>query len=337
MCTVNFTLKLIDKSFDKYLNDFLEIYSKNININIRTDTNDIIYWIDNYNTLSKISSLYVFGLFLNEKPIGYCQIVYFHDMKMIFIDYIAITKEYRGVSFNAFISLIKQYFENKKIVILLYVTEVPYYSNSLIPSTESEKLSYFLKKKLGMKSIKALYYQPELGLSNEDTQMMATLLIKFECEEPHMDTIGKKVYLNILYTIYEKHYLFWYKSLMTNNEYSIYKEKIRIITKSIERSLENIDILELNGLSNSSIIYPIPKQEGKWKNNIKLILAIIFSFLVSFLIIFALVKIISSFFEFDIGNSIGIISSAGTSALFIFGLWRLRNEDINQIIEKILN
>ena len=93
--SATYELRRIKNSKDSVLTKALGIYSQNIDPLLRTDTREIIYWLDNYNN-SYRDKFFLLGLHLNGQLIGYAQIAYFTEEKIVFIDYIVIEQGRRG-------------------------------------------------------------------------------------------------------------------------------------------------------------------------------------------------------------------------------------------------
>src|SRR5437868_7979044 len=140
-----YELRRIKSSADKSLGRALNIYSQNIDPLIRTDTREIIYWLDNYNKQFK-DQFYLVALYLNDLIIGYAQFAYFKEEKIVFIDYLAIEKNSRkNNTFYEFIEKIKEFFIDEEIEYNFIVTEVGYFRQTKEPTEVARNLIRLLK------------------------------------------------------------------------------------------------------------------------------------------------------------------------------------------------
>jgi len=86
-------LKLIKNSKDSDLLLGINILNKYIPSNLNINSNELVYWIDNYNKEFN-DKLYCYIIKYNNIVIGWFQFTHFID-KFIFIDYFIVEKQYR--------------------------------------------------------------------------------------------------------------------------------------------------------------------------------------------------------------------------------------------------
>lgn len=205
----NIKIILLDNIKDSlsYFNEALEIYSNEIPYNVRTDTNEIMYWFEEYNKIYK-DKLMIFALLFNNKTVGFIQIVYFQNALFATIDYVVIKKEFRKY-FSSFYILLLENIEKNLQKINFIVTEI---------DAENKVLERLAKIK-GFESL-GNYIQPPMS-GMEDTEIIAKLLFKrIKKNETHIE---KNL---IIKTLYFDHYLRWYKPLLSNENYEQYKIKL---------------------------------------------------------------------------------------------------------------
>src|SRR5437764_6281427 len=94
--------------------DVLDIYVRNIAPSVRTNTNEIAFWLEHFRDRGK-DEFFVFGFYLNEIPIGYAEVAYFDGTQLFMIDYLVIDKAYRGNNtFFEFVDQLKSFLEKEK-------------------------------------------------------------------------------------------------------------------------------------------------------------------------------------------------------------------------------
>ena len=256
--TVSYKLKEFEQSSDRDYLEALRIYYEGTPTALKTDTNEISYWLDQYNATFD-DKLFIFGFYENKKVIGFAQLVYFKLEKIIVVDYLTIEKKYRGNNnFFQFIGCLKQFINKKRLDYNYIVTEIGYLSNNEIPSVKSAALIRLLKaQNFGV--IKSLYYQPRLGEINHESDMKAFLLIYTNSP---LKEIKKETFLQIVNTIYYKHYLRWYQSFIDIKDY---KNDLDATYRRIENSIEKKKAIQINGIRfEEAEIKEPPKQDHNW-------------------------------------------------------------------------
>lgn len=216
-----YKLRSFRNSKDKGFGDALSIYSKYFDSRSVTDTNEIIYWLnEDYKDFG--DSFHCFGLINNTEIIGYAQLAYFKSEKIVFVDYIAIDEKYRrSDAFYVFIYKIKEYIDCEKLSYNYVLAEIVINSHTKEPDRDSKTLIRLLKM-CGFGVIRTTYYQPRLGIYNKESDTNAILMLRSNIEENNIESIKKDTFLQFINTIYYKHYKRWY---------SIYEESIEAYDK----------------------------------------------------------------------------------------------------------
>ena len=80
----NYRIKLIMTSSDSDYANSVKIYSRVTPSDIRTNTNELTYWLD-HNSIGFKS--YFFSLFLNDRNIGLAMCTYLSSVKTVVIEY----------------------------------------------------------------------------------------------------------------------------------------------------------------------------------------------------------------------------------------------------------
>lgn len=239
----SYSVKLFESSESEDFISALNIYLDEIPFELKTSSQEIIYWIDNYSKKFN-DELLIFGFYENDTLIGFSQCVYFSSKQFIVIDYFIIASQYRGNhSFQMIVALLKKFFREYRYDYYYILTEVDFNS----------KLLLRLLKQNGFGEVQSKYFQPNLGVNNFDSLLDAKLLF-YPAEED--TTIKKEQYKTIIETIYNDHYVRWYSAFLTNKEISTYKNNIEklkrkfiiiLMTKSMfeEEKKQSIAIVNL--------------------------------------------------------------------------------------------
>lgn len=273
----SYTIKLFENSESKDFNSALNIYLDEIAFELKTSSQEIIYWINNYSKKFN-DELLIFGFYENDSLIGFSQCVYFLNKQFIVIDYFIIASQYRGNhSFQMIVALLKKFFR-----------EYNYDYNFIVTEVESDnKILLRLLKQNGFGEIQSKYFQPNLGINNFDSLLEAKLLY-YPAEEDK--TIKKESYTNIIETIYNDHYIRWYSEFLTTKEIGIYKDNIEKLKNKIYDDLKD-DIYVKGG--SKSINHYSEFSTKKDIGNTTILLIIIFTFTL-------LTLLLGKFFKFSL-------------------------------------
>lgn len=216
-----YRLKRFTSSDDKDFLRALKIYLENTDHNIITSTNEITYGLDFYNSKFSDLDFTALGLYLNKILIGYCQLVYFKEEKLVFIDYLVIDKSYRrNNTFYEFIEKIKEYFDAKDFHPFYIIVEVSLQGAST--ERESPGKTRHLIRLLKMNNfglIGSPYFQPMLGVTNYESNLDSILML-YPADEHK--AIKRETFLMILKTVYFKHYKRWYDMFLSEKEATEY-------------------------------------------------------------------------------------------------------------------
>jgi N-acetylglutamate synthase-like GNAT family acetyltransferase len=229
---VVYELKQFKSSRNKDLTRALALYSRNIEPFLRTDTREIIYWLDEY-PLRHTDQFIILGLYLNEMVIGYAQLAYFAEERLIFVDYIVVEKEFRkNNTFYEFVEEIKEFITAESIEFDFILAEVGGFDNKE-PSAATKNLIRLLKM-TGFGVVKTNYHHPRLGKANYESEFQSILMLYTPSEVKH---IKKETYLSFLKTIYFKHYQRWYANFFDEKDNAEYSNSL---IKLFEKSQENL-------------------------------------------------------------------------------------------------
>jgi hypothetical protein len=185
-------LKLIENTNNKDYFEGIKILNKYMTDNTSINSNELTYWIDNYNKKFD-NKFYCYVIKQNNKVIGWFQFVNFIN-KFIHVDYLVIEKECRNIEIFKIISN----FLNKlscNLIILETGNELPQH-NSIVR----------LYKTFGFKEFNFEYKEPKIivDLQNNKINWIEVPSTLMYC--------GKLIEINdILTEIFFNHYLRWYQ------------------------------------------------------------------------------------------------------------------------------
>lgn len=327
-----YELRQIRSSSDRNITKALNVYSKNIDPLIRTDTREILYWIDRYNQQFS-DRFYIVALYLNEVVIGYAQFAYFREEKLVFIDYVAIEKENRkNNTFYEFIEKIKDFFIEEGIEYNYIVTEVGYYKENKEPTEVTKNLIRLLKM-TGFGVVKMTYYQPMLGKLNYETEL-STVLMLYTANE--VKRIKIETFLLIIDTIYYKHYKRWYDRFLNEKEQVEYVSRLKELKSRIEQNLHKRDHIEINGYANLYTTNLPAKESSKYVRLAK-ILGVCAVFIALSIAVGSGVLFVKKKYDLD-QDAIKFIAffSLATVVFFTTLFYRSKNESIYSAIEKVI-
>jgi len=240
--STNYKLKAYSGSTDSDFAKALHIYTENIGATSLTDTNEIIYCLDNYSKHYKSSNFVVAGLYQNKLLIGYCQFIYIRDEKIIIIDYIAIDEKHRGLSvFYVFIEKIREFIYANGYEIKFLVGEVNIQNSQSNDIPIKAKSLVKLLKSNNFGEVKSLYFQPMLGVNNFESEQKSILML-YPANE--YESIKKETFSKIIETIYFKHYERWYKIFLTENDFITYSKHLHDLFKKVSDKTTPIIAIE---------------------------------------------------------------------------------------------
>lgn len=237
----SYMLKRFLNSHDPDFAAALLVYVRNTAPNIRTDTNEIVYWLDKFAATFN-DDFYVFGFYADHQLVGYAEAAYFKEQRLIALDYITIDEAYRRNNvFYEFVDHLKRHLEEAHPEYRYGIAEVTYGSGEQYPSQQS-RLTARLLKLQGFQVVRAPYYQPRLMLNDPESEMQADLLLYSPgpLESIHVDT-----YLAIVHTLYYDYYLKW-KSVIPGDS-SAYKKHLDGLYSKIQSAVKKRKTIPVNG------------------------------------------------------------------------------------------
>lgn len=311
----------------------LRLYAENIEPSYRTDTNELLYWIDNFKKRFN-DAFYIVGLYMNGTLIGYAQMAYFVEEKFVEVDYLVIDKAYRkNNSFYEFVDKIAEFIAEEQIVYDYIICEVGCYFEDAGPAESAKTLMRLLKMShFGV--IKCPYYVPRLGRRNYESQMRAVLMI-YATEE--LKQLQKETYLMITHTLLFKYYQRWYADFFTDDENAEYKRNLDFLNDKIEKEVEARKVIEINGYQNLLPLNPTDFSEIKAKKGIRVI-TFLTIFIISCIAFAFVVLSIQKKFKMDISNQATIMGIAIIIASIVTSLlFNKRSSILTKLVEKLID
>jgi len=250
---ISYKLKRFMSSSDSSYIDALRIYTSCISREGKTSTNEITYWLDHANKKSDTTELMFFGLFSNDVIIGYAEIAYVRNERLIIMDYMIVDNKYMSTSsFSTFFILLLEYFVKNDIDYDYIVTEILVKFDDI--ETKVDIIRLFENE--NFKVINALYIQPCLETSNLESNKEALLMIyQRNCSKT---SIKKETFFRIINSIYFDHYYTWDAPFFPNEKerndnYNKLKLDFEKIKSSICQEISSNEEIKLNGYKNKLI------------------------------------------------------------------------------------
>lgn len=236
-----FSLKRITDSNDKDYSTAISIYLDTTPPDIKTNSNEIVYWIEKKDTTNQFELL-VFALYFNDSIIGFAMVCYIPKYKTMIYDYIALKNEYRiNAVFFVYMNLIQAYVSSNEYDISYYIVEISNKNNGLSIDRESK----FFKKLIcleGFGVINAKYMTLPLGLESYESSFEAQIYIK---SNDNLNKIAKNTFLDIVQAIYYEYYLPWYTPFIVA-ELESYKKEIDKCYQHIEKQTSQEITFDIN-------------------------------------------------------------------------------------------
>lgn len=290
-----FSIRRVQKTTDEEYIAALRIYNETTPFEIRTETNEITYWLSQ-NPDNELFELYVFVLYLDDKMIGLSMTTYIKRTKVVVDEYLAVLEQYRiNTIFLIYLSLIQSYYKEHNIEYSYYVTEISNKNSGNDINRESQiSLKVLCTDEFG--KISAPYYTLPLGLDNHESNFEAILYIK---TNDTIKNVSKETYLQIVKSIYYDYSYSWYKKFLSRDELQKYHQEVErnynLILQKVSQE-DTINVVNSNCIAlNPSIMseqtartIPITKG-GKWKTTILICIVI---FVLPLLIILGYIKIL---------------------------------------------
>lgn len=234
----SFRLRLIDKSSDPDFILALKIYNETTPYEIKTNTNEIVFWLDQ-NRNDNFEPMF-FVLYFSNRISGFAMMTYIRSQRIVILEYLALESQYRVNSvFFTYINLLESYLNINQYDVAFILNEV----SNRRDGTDIDKESQLFSKLLcveGYGKINAPYYTPPLGNNNFESTFEAFLYAKSAGD---IHGLKKETYLEIVKSIYFDYYMLWYQFVMSENELTQYRSELDKAFHSISQQTKANDMI----------------------------------------------------------------------------------------------
>lgn len=263
----SFSIKSITDPTDKDYIKSLHVYNATTPVQIKTNSNEISYWISHDNPCFKI---FCFSLFIGKENAGFAMTAFLPKSKILVIDYIAIIDQYRNNTvFLSFFSLVQLYFKEIKLDIDYIVVEISNKNSGVDIDKESQMFLKFLCIE-DFRKIDIEYESLPLGINDGESQFSTFLYIK-SADKLHY--IEGKTFIHFVSSIYKDYYLEWFKPFFNEADFTTYSQNAIELLSQLEKQVSKISNVQLshsccvdgqmqNNLY-SNIDLPLTKQKSK--------------------------------------------------------------------------
>jgi hypothetical protein len=238
----HYSLRRLSGSRDPDFAAAIQLYVTNITPEARTNSNEIAFWADHY--AERFSDEFCLCCFyLDDRVIGFCELVYLKQEQIIVIDYLVLHRNYRASGeYFQFVKLLQKWIEEEEYEFDYVAGEVSFEVGGDVPS-ERSLLLVDLFRRLGFGVVNCTYYQPPLGLDNPQSDMRAHLVL---ASNGRISSVRRETLLKIVHAIYFLHYDRWYSAVLTNKE--TYRKCLVSRYAELERSTATKENIEVNGV-----------------------------------------------------------------------------------------
>lgn len=172
-----YELKPLTSSSDNAYVEAMKVYLRVMPADVKTDTNEIAYSLE-HPVAANGRKMFFFALRYQSATIGFAQFAFLPNQKVLFMDYLAISEDYKKNSiFYPFFSMIMIYFNDIGLNYDYFITEIGAQNHDEAVDNDSA----FLRKVLAMEDFKiidAKYKQPCLGIQKQESNIDAHLYLK---------------------------------------------------------------------------------------------------------------------------------------------------------------
>lgn len=219
----------------------LLLYVRNTPPPVRTDTNEITHWLENF-TRQFGDPFYVFGFYRDGQLVGFAEAAYLTEEHLVVFDYLVIDElNRRNNVFFEFVDHLKRYVESEHPEYRYGVVEACYGPGQEVPSQECALLTRLLKVQ-GFRVIRAPYYQPRMTLEDAESEMRGDLLI---WSPTPIDSLKTETYLGLVRAIYYRYYLPWQSIIPAEEEE--YRAHLQHLYSRMEREIGRKKTILVNG------------------------------------------------------------------------------------------
>lgn len=254
-----YELRRFTRAADPDFQAALQLYMRLIPGPIRTYSNEISHWLESYRSFAP-DQFCVFGLYRDESIIGYAQFAYFCRERVIAFDYLLLHEQHRSNGrYFQFVDLLKEWIDEQNWEIDYVIAEVAIDLAPREPNKQPPLIELF--KQAGFSVADCSYYQPQLGLDNEQSDIRAYFLVR---AGENMNSLTPAVFIRLVETIYFRHYERWYQPFLDDKKR--YKEALASRFGDIKAQAKDKGEIELDGVKDTmplKLSPPPPRRSNK--------------------------------------------------------------------------
>jgi hypothetical protein len=244
-----YELRRFSRTTDPDFQSALRLYVRLIPGPARTQSNEIVYWLENYQQF-KPDEFCVCGFYSNDAIIGYAQFAYFHAERIIAFDYLLLHEAHRGHGeYFQFVKLLKEWIDEQHWELDYVTAEVS--ADCDVANDRVRLVDLF--QQVGFAVVNCLYHQPHLGLNNPQSDIKVHFLVRPSAK---MLTMPAPVFVKIVETIYFKHYQRWYRPFL--DAPFEYDKLLRQRFAELTADAEHRKVVELDGIKSPVTAAPTP-------------------------------------------------------------------------------
>lgn len=244
-----YELRRFARSTDPDFVSALQLYIRLIPGPARTQSNEIVYWLERYSQFNP-DEFCVCGFYADNAVVGYAEFAYFRRERIIAFDYLLLHEAHRSHGeYFEFVRLLKQWVDQQHWEIDYITAEVAAeydHSSDAVAIVELLKL-------VGFSVVDCTYYQPLLGIDNPQSDMEAYFLVRPSVKIPKLPAA---VLLRIVETLYFRHYARWYRPFL--DAPAPYDKLLRQRFARFKAEVEPRKEVELNGIKAAAAPPPAP-------------------------------------------------------------------------------
>ena len=191
--SINYELIRFNNASDNEFHEASEIYRRTTPRDQKTNVREINYWVDHCKKFA-MGELFFFGLKANNLVIGYAELAYIKQERLLIIDYINLDPDYKSNSnFYSFYMLIVNYMDKHGI-------DYDYITKEIFRKSKEEEIrredvrQYELEN---FKVINSLYIQPQLETINVESMRDALIMLYTRASNKEFYDRSKKAESNI--------------------------------------------------------------------------------------------------------------------------------------------
>lgn len=307
-----FSIRRIEASSDPDFVLALKIYNETTPYEIKTNTNEIVTWLNNDEFICPFEPMY-FALYFSNQLSGFAMMTYIRSQRLVVLEYIALELQFRiNTVFFTYINMLENYLSINQYDVAFIVNEVSNRRDGNDIDKESQLFSKLLCIE-GYGRLEAPYITPPLGTSNHESSFDAFLFVKSTGE---VHCLERQTYLEIVKAIYFDYFLVWYTRVLSQNEVKCYREILNqcfdrisnqiALSSSIIVSYTECPILKKNSYNQKT--YGLPPATPKKPRLFLYILLVILLFAFPFVTVWGY-NVALSFLNIPIGSVSSVIGS----------------------------